>query len=260
MPDPKLQAYLAQHYLSGPKADAILARSGGGEDKKRKKRKKTSDSSSTSLRVQDDEDSWKRTNEAEEDDAEAAAVVKERKGPNFRQDGWSKVTPDGPVLTEESDSSASPANPHHQEAVPKDVAHSSETSAAAGPSKPRSGLRTKEEVRAERLAKEAAMKSEEKALAARRSARSTGNGSDDDDEDAQQAAQQARLAQETVYRDETGRRIDVKSQDEAIRREAQMAQRKEAEKKHWNRGERQREEDRKRREELDKVKSEGVAR
>ena len=43
MRDPALERYLAQHYHSGPKAEALLERYGDGEKRKKKKRRKHDD-------------------------------------------------------------------------------------------------------------------------------------------------------------------------------------------------------------------------
>lgn len=74
MPDPALQAYLASKYLSGPKADAILARSGDQEKKlKKKKKKRRTDggegSISSGLRFKDDDDKWGNAGEDDDDGA-----------------------------------------------------------------------------------------------------------------------------------------------------------------------------------------------
>ncbi|CAO1616948.1 unnamed protein product [Parajaminaea phylloscopi] len=267
MPDPKLQAYLAQHYLSGPKADAILARSGADADgptrKKKKKRKRAEGADDTattaSLRVRDDEDSWKR--DEDEDGADGAVSVgQETSKSRFAKSSWADIagedTPAPPDPEEQPQivggTGASDALREAQQAI--SVADQPEE-AAAGPSKPRAGLRTKEQVRAERLAREEAQRAEERALAAKGSGDGDGDGSVETEDD-----RAARLAQTTVYRDASGRRIDVETEDAAIRAEEERQRRREAEKKDWNRGQKQLQEQRRREQDLRQVESEGVAR
>lgn len=79
--DPALQAYLASKYLSGAKADAILARHAGdsidGQKLRKKKKRKVDDSgaggmrvgSGSGLMIADDDGGWAqaRDDEAEDD-------------------------------------------------------------------------------------------------------------------------------------------------------------------------------------------------
>ncbi|PWN25729.1 hypothetical protein BDZ90DRAFT_233737 [Jaminaea rosea] len=256
-PDPKLQAYLAQHYLSGAKAEAILARSGGaeGERKKKKKRKKV-ETTDDGLRMRDEEDEWKRRSDDDEDRSDAQ-VVKDTGAGKFKKAAWSSLGPDGqPVAEPEPAAEEQDEQPQMVDAkgnqVSAEALHKSEAAQAssqAGPSKPRAGLRTKEEVRAERVAREKAEKAAEAEAASR-------GVEDPDDEE----ARAARLAQTTVYRDATGRRIDVEAEDKALRLEEQRQRRKERERKDWNRGQRQQAEEAAARAELALVEKEGVAR
>lgn len=255
MPDPKLQAYLAHHYLSGPKADAILARE-GVDGKQRKKKRKTShrhgegdgggkgtsssSSSSSGLRLRDDADDWKRRQDDEDDNNEAGPstqVVKAQAKERFRKGAFKGVDDEGQGVDE----------PERGEDAPQ-VASVTQGTVPSVPSQPRSGLRTKEQVRAERIEREEAERLERERNAA------SAQGGDDADSEA------ALLAQTTVHRDASGRRIDVEAEDEALRREEARRRRKEAEKREANRGETQRRADRAAREELERVQSEGVAR
>ncbi|CAO1631428.1 unnamed protein product [Sympodiomycopsis kandeliae] len=254
MPDPKLQAYLAQHYLSGPKADAILARqeSEQGTDKKRKKKRKTShrDQGEGGLRLRDDGDDWKKDTDDDQDNESAHAQAssssskeKFRKGA-FKGVGWDSTQPGSAPHDDNI--------PERGEDAPQVAGVSDAMQAAdSGPSRaeqPRSGLKTKEQVRAERLEREEAERREQEDEARLRRER----GQDEDEE--------AMLAQQTVHRDSRGRKIGVEAEEKAQRREEERQRRKEAEKKQQNRGEAQRTEERKRREELERVKDEGVAR
>ena len=52
-----MQAYLASKYMSGPKADAILARTPAGDRPKKKKRKVTQSAAAAGgARIQDDDE------------------------------------------------------------------------------------------------------------------------------------------------------------------------------------------------------------
>ena len=67
-------------------------------------------------------------------------------------------------------------------------------------------------------------------------------------------------AEETVYRDQSGRKIDTKAERAAAAREKRLQQEKEALKMEWGKGLVQREEEEKRRLELEKEKTRGLAR
>ncbi|CEH17789.1 hypothetical protein CBOM_04177 [Ceraceosorus bombacis] len=144
MPDPNLQAYLASRYLSGPKADAILARSvdGEGTKKMRKKRCANDAADQDGLKFTSAEDeSWKRSRD--EDDLQA--VVVDDAASQRRK--WSKL---GQSKAETSRSKAD------AEVSAADSNEAPGSSASAGPSKPqfKAGLKSREEMKAERLARE----------------------------------------------------------------------------------------------------------
>jgi len=73
--DPALQAYLASKYLSGAKAEAIIAKHGNSADglKRKKKKRKVDDGGmviggSGGMRIADDDGGWGAT--ANDDDKE----------------------------------------------------------------------------------------------------------------------------------------------------------------------------------------------
>lgn len=276
MPDPSVQAYLAQHYLSGPKADAILARHQQAQssssidgEKKKKRRKKvhttTNDDngSSSALRMRDDDEDWKRSHAADEDDEDdyrGAQVVKEAKRQQFKKGGWANVgsSEDPRVANEDQEEEGDGPQFVGDDGSILDPIQAADSiraqqAASAGPSQPRSGLRTKEQVREERLAKERQAK-----LAAEEARKSRGGQMTAEEEEA------FRLAHTVVERDSSGRKIDVaarKAEEEAreVEREAKR-KKKELEKDRVNKGERQYRENLKRQEEAGKVEKEGVAR
>ncbi|KAN0066090.1 Pre-mRNA-splicing factor cwc26 [Thecaphora frezii] len=237
MPDPKLQAYLAQHYLSGPKADAILARAAAADpdiDKLKKKKKRrihpthpsvsSSSSSSSSpsvsagLVLKDDSDAWKTVADPDQDDeggAFAPQVIRKQAGAGFKKATWSSVSKAQGTAASETDGASAEA-----EATPTPPPPAPSTEAPI-----KAGLKTREEMRAQRLAREA----QQRSLAAA-SPPSSSPAQPNRTEEAQ------RPDQETVYRDSSGRRIDVKAEQEAQRRQALEAAQKQRERDEWGKG------------------------
>ncbi len=279
MPDPKLQAYLAQHYLSGPKADAILARQDGADGKKRRKKRKVDDSAATGggLLIKDDLESWKQSVRAldeDEDDESGRQVVQEdaeakrqaRFKKAFRADQAAEevVEPeaederpeiagaDGLNLGLDDQASIRHAQQHEQEAqaaalvqAQQDASGPSTASAAAAPAKKqRSGLITKEEMRAERMEREA-REAEKRAK---------------ENAEAERLGEEEAAHHQTIYRDKSGRRINVEEEDEAARQEAIRQAQREKEKATWGRGMVQKAQARAGRERMEEMKGEGVAR
>lgn len=232
MPDPNLQSYLAQHYLSGPKADAILARNADGKVKRKKKKPNPDAPSSSSggLVFKDDSDSWKVTpDEAEEDDGLTPQVVGQvAAGPSkaFRKIGSKGGSDEKDTLGEDKVEAAEEAPTF------------------------KAGLRSKEEMKAARVAREERKKRE--AAATPRPSAPTAEAAEDDDS--------ARLAQETVYRDSSGRVIDIKSQVAAEEAQAAARARKDEERSTWGQGLVQKQERQRAAAELSSVRSQGIAR
>ncbi|KAE8220942.1 hypothetical protein CF319_g5617 [Tilletia indica] len=104
MPDPALQAYLASKYLSGPKADAILARVDGDDQLKKKKKKKrkhddllasTSSGSGLKLRDEDELRGGAGGNHDDDEDAMEAQVVEGPKQSKFSRSAFIRVKKEG---------------------------------------------------------------------------------------------------------------------------------------------------------------------
>ncbi|CDU23797.1 related to BUD13-subunit of the RES complex, required for pre-mRNA retention and splicing [Sporisorium scitamineum] len=238
MPDPNLQSYLAAHYLSGPKADAILARSSDGKIKRNKKKPKTDDGASAStfssgLVFKDDSDSWKTVGADEDEDGLTPQVVGQRDTDSSSK-AFRKV---GSSSTRE----------------PKDVASDAAltaTMAAEEPTEFKAGLRTKEEMKAARFAREQ-----------RKAAQSTSNtaapprNDDGDDDD-----EEARLAQQTVYRDSSGRVIDMAAHEAEQQRLSRLEQQKAAERSTWSQGLIQKQQRQQASAQLASVAQQGIAR
>lgn len=243
MPDPNLQSYLAAHYLSGPKADAILARDADGVKVKRKKKKaKLEDTGASSgLVFKDDSDSWKAA--AAEDDEDDVGftpqIVGERDGgvssKAFRKVGSASKRPVDENAVAESSTAASTAE---------------------GPSEFKAGLRTKEEMKAARLAREERKKQQEASAqrASEASASAPVNDGDDDDDE------EARLAQQTVYRDSSGRVIDVAAHQAEQQRLERQRLAKDAERSTWSHGLVQKQQRQQAAAQLAAVQQQGIAR
>ncbi|PWN40622.1 hypothetical protein IE81DRAFT_325412 [Ceraceosorus guamensis] len=217
MPDPNLQAYLASRYLSGPKADAILARSvdGEGTKRKRKKRRANDAADQEGLKFTSAEDeSWKGSRD--EDDLQA--VVVDDAASQRRK--WSRL---GQTKAETSQSEVD------AETSAADANDARGSPASAGPSKPqfKAGLKSREEMKAERLARE-----EEARAKALQGEVQSGNSEPDTFRKRPNVEQE-----ETVYRDSSGRKMDLKEEEAKRKREEVESEKKEREKGMWNVGE-----------------------
>ncbi|KAG2354533.1 Pre-mRNA-splicing factor of RES complex-domain-containing protein [Suillus spraguei] len=208
-----MQAYLAEKYMSGPKADAILSRT---TQKKKKKRK--ADTTTAASLIVDDDAGWagesSRRNDEEEDFAEAV-VAKDRSFKKRRVEegsGWSTVR-----AGEKEESPPIPAD--EQPTVFVEESEQPFTGGLLTSAQLRKAL-PKPQQKQEELTKE-----EEEA------------------------------AQETVYRDASGRKIDTKAaRAEAARKKREMEE-KEAKKMEWGKGLVQRQEEDARQRQLEKSRS-----
>ncbi|KAG1840703.1 Pre-mRNA-splicing factor of RES complex-domain-containing protein [Suillus subalutaceus] len=180
-----MQAYLAEKYMSGPKADAILSRT---TQKKKKKRKADTATTASSMR-----------NDEEEDFAEAA-VAKDRSFKKRRVEegsGWSTIR---------AGKEESPPIPADEQPTVF-LEEESEQPFTGG-------------LRQEELTKE-----EEEA------------------------------AQETIYRDASGRKIDTKAARAEAARKKREREEKEAKKMEWGKGLVQKQEEDARKRQLEKNRS-----
>ncbi|KAH7344726.1 Pre-mRNA-splicing factor of RES complex-domain-containing protein [Rhizoctonia solani] len=215
-----MQAYLASKYMSGPKADAILARTG---DKPKKKKRKVAADASTSTPgfIHDDDGGWGREKKDSDDDEDIkeAQMASDRSFKKKTKSNWAIVQPGDGIPGEEP--------------TPKDE----EPQVVEEDDQPifRAGLMT-----ADQLNK--AMPKKKKPTK----------------EEIDEAA--AAAAQETVYRDSSGRKIDTKAERAEAARKKREREELEAKKMEWGKGLVQREEEEKRRLELEKEKTRGMAR
>ncbi|KAG8682705.1 Pre-mRNA-splicing factor cwc26, partial [Ceratobasidium sp. 395] len=215
---PSMQAYLASKYMSGPKADAILART--SDKPKKKKRKVDADPTpSTSSFIRDDDGGWGReTRDSDEEELKEAQMASDRSFKKKTKSNWEIIQPgDGIPVDEPPPKDEEPQVVETEQPVFK------------------AGLMTAEQLK-KALPKKKAPTKEEKDEAA------------------------AAAAQETVYRDSSGRKIDTKAERAEAARKKREREELEAQKMEWGKGLVQREEQEKRRLELEKEKTRGMAR
>ena len=241
-----MKAYLAEKYMSGPKADAILARTTG---KKKKRRAGPSTSASTisgsgagpSGFIVDDDSSWVAPpKDEEEDDLEDALVVKDRSFKRRKVDPSSSRGPTKPSgaegesgwttiqegATREEDGSPPPTADELPQIA--GVVEDKRTTMSGG-------LLTKAQLR-KKLGPKPVDKEKRR-------------------EDAEEMARQ-----ETVYRDASGRKIDMKAEKAEAARRKREAEEKEAMKMEWGKGLVQREEKERERSMMEKERGKGFAR
>ncbi|KAJ7647633.1 Pre-mRNA-splicing factor of RES complex-domain-containing protein [Roridomyces roridus] len=203
-----MKAYLAEKYMSGPKADAILARVG---PQKKKKRKATASSSAAQSFVVDTDGGWGDDATMEEaPDVEEAMVAADRSfkkrkvAPNEEGSGWAVLQPGNKEDT---------PPPDEQPVVVEE-----ETPFVGGL------------VSAQQLKKVLPQSRVEPTA----------------------TAEEMALAQETVYRDAAGKKINTKAAKADAARLKREREEKEAQKMEWGKGLVQRDEAQKMREELER--------
>ncbi|KAI0066993.1 hypothetical protein BV25DRAFT_1796202 [Artomyces pyxidatus] len=188
-----MQAYLAQKYMSGPKADAILSRT--APKKKKKRRASPGAPTASTSRIKDEDADW-AVEEPAEDDAAEAIVASDRAFKKRRVEdggaGWTTV----------------------REPTPPPAADEQPVVVESAPFK--GGLLTKSQLKAQLPSAQVAK------------------------EEAEYAADAE--AQETVYRDATGRKIDMKAERAEAARKKREKEEREAKKMEWGKGLVQREE------------------
>ena len=88
-----MKAYLASKYMSGPKADAILAHS--GDKPKKKKRKVAMDAStSSSTFIRDEDGGWGReAKESDDEEIKEAQLASDRSFKKKMQSNWEVIQP-----------------------------------------------------------------------------------------------------------------------------------------------------------------------
>ncbi|CCL98755.1 uncharacterized protein FIBRA_00760 [Fibroporia radiculosa] len=225
MSDSSMKAYLAAKYMSGPKADAILSRTSVGATKKKKRKVapgSKSVASGSSMIKDDDLSGWDNaTREVEEDDIEEAVVAADR---GFKKRQRMDEGSGWATVREREGESPPPTADEQPQVVQEE-----EATAFVG------GLLTSAQLK-KTLPREKAVKSSEA------------------DEKERQAAQ------ETIYRDASGRRIDTAAERAEAAKRKREREEQEARKMEWGKGLVQREEAEKRKQEEEAMRSRTFAR
>ncbi|PFH53014.1 hypothetical protein AMATHDRAFT_45916 [Amanita thiersii Skay4041] len=233
-----LKAYLAEKYMSGPKADAILSRTAPKPKKKRKAAGATAAASSSSAgaKILDEDGGWGDQPQDEEEDLEEAMVVKDR---GFKKrkvalqvaqaaddgGGWAVIQEGIRQQKEEEEAEAEDEKPM--------IVETEESKPFVG------GL-----VAAKDLKK--VFKRDQ-----------PGKGKKEAEE---MAEEELASMQETVYRDASGRKIDTKAARAEAARLKREREEREAKKMEWGKGLVQREDKEKHQQELEKQKTRAFAR
>lgn len=228
MTNNSMQAYLAAKYMSGPKADAILAHSSSGPSKKKRKAPQSSSAkaSGSSMIKDDDVMGWAENGKAgeDEDDIMTDAVIAEDRGFKKRQrtegaesSGWAVVR--------EGDREPSP--PPAADEQPQIVTQEEEPAFTGG-------LLTSKQIK-KHLPRVKPMTTPA-------------------------TNEEAQAVQETVYRDSSGRKIDMKAERAEAARKKREREEKDAQKMEWGKGLVQRDEVEKRKAEMEKLRGKDFAR
>jgi pre-mRNA-splicing factor CWC26 len=204
-----MQTYLAQKYMSGPKADAILSRV--ASQKQKKKRKADEAGMSGGYLVKDDDGGWGDQGQEEADEETEVLVASDR---SFKKrkagEGWETVR-EGIQSEELPPADEQPTVVETEEPV-------------------MGGLLTAAQIKKKFGKKEV------------------------------ERVEKPTQAEETVYRDSSGRKIDTKAARAEAARLRREQEEREAKKMEWGKGLVQRDEEEKRKAELEKEKARGLAR
>ena len=215
-----LKTYLAEKYMSGPKADAILSRTGPLKKKKRKAQQVTTDSPGGTI-IRDEDTGWGETiKEDDNDDLKDAVVASDR---GFKKRKVANTTTESSWITvQEGLVKEETPPPADEQPMVVDAPF-------------RGGL-----VNAQQLKKMLPQN----------------NLTNTNDLTAEEIAR----AQETVYRDSSGKKIDTKAARAEAARLKRLREEKEAQKMEWGKGLVQKDEAEKRRQELEKQRGTAFAR
>jgi pre-mRNA-splicing factor CWC26 len=231
-----MQAYLAAKYMSGPKADAILSKA--APEKKKKKRRHAAESSAAAApsMIVDEDGGWDgrlNTNDNDDGDEFTEAVVASDRSFKKRRtvavkDGTADAEGSGWTTVREGERTGNTPPPPDEQ--PQVVEPGTFTGGLLKASEMKKHIKNQKDVERKQRGTETAEEQEE-----------------------------ARLAQETVYRDATGRKIDTKAEKaEAARRKREMEER-EAQKMEWGKGLVQREDKAARAAQLERERNRGLA-
>jgi pre-mRNA-splicing factor CWC26 len=222
-----LKTYLAEKYMSGPKADAILAKT-APQKKKKRKAKEFTESSVGGMLIRDDDGGWGDATKEDEDDLAEAVVEKDRGfkkrkvAGSATESNWITLQDGvgGMKVKEESPPPAADEQPVVVDMAPAVV---------GGLMNPK----VLKKVLPQNNIVDAMNRMTEEEIA---------------------------RAQETVYRDASGKKIDTKAAKAEAARLKREREEREAKKMEWGKGLVQRDEVEKRRQELEKQKTTTFAR
>lgn len=223
-----MKAYLASKYMSGPKADVILAKTAPQKKKKRKK-EASNVTGGGGARIVDEDSGWPGEGSHKEEDAEdlAEAVVASDRGFKKRRTGQGDAS--WVTVKDGEGGSSSARRDDEEDAVPMDEQPTVVEAPFAG------GLLKAKDLK-KVLPQNAVTKKD-----------------DFTEEDIARA-------QETVYRDAQGKKIDTKVAKAEAARLKREKEEQEARKMEWGKGLVQRDDAEKRRKEMEKNKSAPFAR
>lgn len=221
-----LKAYLAEKYMSGPKAEAILSKVGPQKKKKRKAATATASSSASGARIVDEDGGWvEQPREEEAEDLEDVVVEKDRGFKKRKVDQKAMEASGGWAVVQESIEQEEEREQEDEKPVVVET--------FVG------GL--------------LAAKDLKKVLNRKPEKRQKGRSEGVSEEDIAQM-------QETVYRDASGRRIDTKAERAEAARLKREREEQEAKKMEWGKGLVQKDEEEKRKREIEKQKATAFAR
>jgi pre-mRNA-splicing factor CWC26 len=226
-----MQAYLAEKYMSGPKADAILSRTAPTKKKKRRLDAGPAASGGVAMIVDDDAGWGGAANpmDIDEDDAAEAIIASDRAFKKRRGEPGGEGGPGAGSGGSGWTTVREPTPPPAADEQPVVVA----TEEAEQPF--RGGLLTTKHQRTQVL-----------------SSRDARKGQDEDEDDS--------ALQETVYRDASGRKIDMKAEKAEAARKKREHEEREAQKMVWGKGLVQRDETENRKREEERIRQSGFTR
>src|SRR6266576_2231695 len=222
-----LKAYLAEKYMSGAKAEAILSKVAPQKKKKRKTAASAS-SSVSGARIVDEDGGWVDQPQDDTEDLEEEVIENDRGFKKRKVDQKVSETSGGWAIIQESIKQEEEQELEDEKPL---IVETAESEAFAG------GL--------------VAAKDLKKVL--NREPQKKGRGEDMTKEEIAQM-------QETVYRDASGRKIDTKAERAEAARLKREREEREAKKMEWGKGLVQKDEEERRRQEIEKQKSTACAR
>lgn len=221
-----LKAYLAEKYMSGPKADAILSRVAPKKKKKKRNVEDTASGTNASSFIKDDDGGWGWDQSKDEEDDLAEAVVAEDR--SFKKRKVASADASNWVTIQEGAKKAEEEEPTPADEQPVVVETEDQESF-------KGGLMTAAKLR--QMMPSSRVPQQDTAT-----------------------AEEIAQAQETVYRDASGKRIDTKAEKAAAARAKREREEREARKMEWGKGLVQKEEEEKRKQELEKQRGKAFAR